>query len=72
MVYSIGDVLLSKNILNDKTAFYVVSGKFINQFGDLVYNIETLVDDAYGPVKFNEISKFIEGWLTKVEDIDII
>ena len=69
-MYSVGDVVKSRSSFNNKTTFYIVTDKFINYFGDIVYHIETFHEDENQIMKFREIGKFTD-WLSKAEDVTL-
>lgn len=69
-MYSIGEVLYTNNSLYNKTFFYIISDKFVNYFGDTVYELQTVIDDKYGPSKITEISKYMD-WLHRADDLTL-
>ena len=70
-MYSIGEILYKTSSITDRTTFYIISGQFVNFLGEMVYEIETLGRDESGFLKFKEIEKFIETYLTKAEDVTL-
>lgn len=71
-MYNIGDIVFTKSSITDLTFFYVVSDKFKNYFGDVVYVLESFHDEKSNKYKkFNELEKFLDGWMHPAEGLDI-
>lgn len=72
-MYNVGDLLYSRSNLSGLTFFFIVREKFKNYFGDIVYVLESFDDESsYNYKKFNELEKFMDGWMHRAEGVDLV